>query len=275
MSNILSIRNLHCGYDAGEVLSGISLDVPEGCFLGIIGPNGAGKTTLFRAMTKIVKPSLGSILFKGRDLVTLTRRQLAREVAVLPQILEMPFSFTVEEFVTMGRFPHVGRFEGFSARDLTAVEGAMERADVARLRERSVKQLSSGEIQRVLLAQALAQEPKLLLLDEPVSHLDIKHQVEILDMLKELNASGLSVIIILHDLNLASEYCDTLLLLDRGAVHTYGETAEVLKYDVLEEVYKTVVVVEKNPISGKPFVFLVSKAAAAAVCSAVSREAEK
>lgn len=257
--SILEVKDLVCGYDSAEIIKGVSFFVQDGEFLGILGPNGAGKTTLFRAITGILKPFSGSVYFRGKELARIPPRELAREIAVLPQMLEVSFSFSVEEFVSMGRFCHRGRLEGFRKEDGLAVEGAMEMTEVTGLRSKSVNQLSGGERQRVLLAQALAQEPKLILLDEPTTHLDIRHQVEILDLLVRLNRKGLTVIAILHDLNLAGEYCTRLIMLDDGKVRIEGTPEQVIDYRIIEEVYKTVVVVKENPISKKPYVILVRK----------------
>lgn len=257
--NILEIKNLSCGYEDKTIIKNISFAVNKGSFLGILGPNGAGKTTLFRSLTKIIKPMKGKIVFQGKDISDLSAKDLAKEIAVLPQILDVPFAFSIEEFVLLGRHPHLKRLEAPKKKDYEIAQKVMVELDIADLKHRKIRDLSGGERQRVLIAQALAQEPKLLLLDEPVNHLDIKHQIEILDLLKDLNKTGLTVVIILHDLNLASEYCDDLLLMNEGKIHTYGKAQDVLKYEILEEVYKTVLIVEKNPLSGKPYILLVSK----------------
>lgn len=255
----MNIRDLFCGYNGKAVVRGVSFSLKEGTFLGVIGPNGAGKTTLFKAISKVLKPMSGRIEYHGRDLSEISALDLAREVAVLPQLLEVPFSFSVEEFVAMGRYPHLGRFHLPKRHDLGAIRDAMDMAEVSHLAKRRIKNLSGGERQRVLFAQALAQEPKLMLLDEPVSHLDIKHQVELLDLLRRLDKEGLTVIVTLHDLNLAGEYCDELLLLDEGLICAKGSPKEVLTYQIIEKVYKTTVVVKENPISNKPYIFLVSE----------------
>ncbi|OGS21626.1 MAG: hypothetical protein A2252_12630 [Elusimicrobia bacterium RIFOXYA2_FULL_39_19] len=258
---LLKINNLSCGYNDKKVLKNVSFSLSENSFLGVLGPNGSGKTTLLRAISKIIKPETGSIHFQDKNMAEISVKETAKSIAVLPQILEVPFSFTVEEFISMGRFPHLKRFEKPGKKDFEIIDKVISELDIAALRQRKLRSLSGGERQRVLIAQALAQEPKLLLLDEPINHLDIKHQIEIMDLLKDLNSSGLALIIILHDLNLASEYCNDLLLLNEGRVHTYGKAQDVLKYEILEEVYKTILVVEKNPISGKPFIMSVSKTA--------------
>lgn len=257
---ILKVGSLTCGYDGKAIIKDVSFSVKEGDFLGIIGPNGAGKTTLFRAITGVLKPRQGDILYKDREVYKISARNFAREVAVIPQILEIPFGFTVEEFVLMGRFPHVDRFETLKERDYKILEKALTLTDMLSFRERKTFELSGGERQRAILAQGLAQEPHLLLLDEPTAHLDIAHQVQILDLVKRLNKQkNLTVIVILHDLNLASNYCGRLILLKEGKIFREGSPQDVLTYQNIEDVYKTVVVVEKSPVSSKPYVLLVSE----------------
>jgi len=257
---LLEVRNLVCGYDGREVLRGISFGIERGEFLCVIGPNGSGKTTLVRAITKVVKPTGGAVIYAGRDVRTIPPIELAREVAVLPQVLDVAFGFTVEEFVSLGRFPHTGRFGRMTPRDMEVVARSMRIADVSHLRERRMTDMSGGERQRALLAQALAQEPRLLLLDEPTAHLDIAHQVEILDVIKRLNRDeGLTVLMVQHDLNLAGEYAERLIMLSDGKVFREGTPEEVLTYEHIEQVYKTVVIVRESPVSGRPHVYLVPK----------------
>ncbi|UCD55430.1 MAG: ABC transporter ATP-binding protein [Candidatus Omnitrophota bacterium] len=257
---ILKVENLSCGYNRRDIIRGISFSVKEGGFLGIIGPNGAGKTTLFRAITGILRPRKGKILYCGNDISGISPQNFAREVAVIPQILEVPFAFSVEEFVLMGRFPHTGRFEALNKRDYKILEEALNLTETSSFRGRKILELSGGERQRAVLAQGFAQEPRLLLLDEPTSHLDIAHQVQVLDLLKRLNKEkNLTVIIVLHDLNLASSYCDRLILLKEGDIFKDGSPQDVLTYQNIERVYNTVVVVRKNPIDLKPYILLVTE----------------
>lgn len=258
--NLLELDSVTVGYDDRKVISGISFSVEKGDFTGIIGPNGTGKTTLFRVITRILKPWSGMVRFCGGDIFGIPAKQLARRVATMPQMLETSFSFTVEEFTAMGRYPHLGRFDSPGPADRAAVEEALRLTDTEELRDRTLNELSGGERQRVLLAQALAQQPELLLLDEPTAHLDIGHQAQILDLITGLNRSqGLAVIMVMHDLNLAAEYCKSLILLDRGTVFASGTPSDVLTYENIERVYKTVVVVKENPISKKPYVFPIAK----------------
>lgn len=255
MGVILRVEDLVCGYGDADVITGITLSVREGEFLGIIGPNGSGKTTLFRAIAGLIAPRKGRIIYKGRDTSAVSRAHLAEEVAILPQFLEANFPFTVEEFVMMGRYPHMSRLSRETPQDRQAVDKALAATGTVSLRGRRISDLSGGERQRCLLAQGLAQEPTLLLLDEPTAHLDIGHQIEALDLLSRLNREeGITVLIVLHDLNMAGEYCERLLLLSGGRVHREGAPRNVLTYQAIEEVYKTVVVVSTNPVSSSPHV---------------------
>lgn len=257
---MLKISNLSSGYNDKEIIRNISCAVNQGEFVGIIGPNGSGKTTLFRTITGIVGGYTGSLLYKEREIGAWSLRALAREIAVVPQFLMMAFPFKVYDFVALGRTPYLGRFEMVSECDEKVIKEAMELSGCFGLRERVVTELSGGELQRVFLAQALAQEPKLLLLDEPTSHLDIGHQVALMHLLNRLNKDrGLTIMIILHDLNTAGEYCQRLILLDEGRIYKSGSPVEVLTYQNIEAVYKTVVVVKDNPVSGKPYVMAVPK----------------
>jgi len=257
--NLLEVKKLVCGYEKKEIIKGVTFSVEEGEFVGIIGPNGSGKTTLFRALSGFLKPWSGNVLYRGIEMCKFSPMEIAKEVAVMPQSMEVPFSFSVEEFVEMGRFPHTGRLRAPTAEDRKAIDNAMDMAEVAQLKEKYINQLSGGERQRVFFAQALAQEPRFMLLDEPTTHLDIKYQIEAMELMSSLNEKGITIIAILHDLNMAAEYCDRLILLKDGAVKADGNAKEVIDYKTIEDAYKTVVVVRENPISGKPYVVMVSK----------------
>lgn len=260
MKNYLSLKNISAGYGKKKVLDGITLDIGRGEFCGIIGPNGAGKTTLFRTINGICPPWRGELLLKEKPISLISRKERARCIATMPQFLELPFSITVEECVRMGRYPHRARWQPFTSEDVHSVEEALRLTGTMEIRHMPLNELSGGERQRALLAQALAQEPELLLLDEPTAHLDIGHQVDIMDLVRELNITrGTTVVTVLHDLNLAGEYCSRLVLMDRGAIAAQGAPEEVLTYQTIERVYRTVVVVNSNPVSHKPYVVSVSK----------------
>ncbi len=257
---MLEMRNLSAGYGGHPVVKDVNVTIPDGDFVGVIGPNGSGKTTLLRVVSKVVTPSDGAVLLDGEDIRHMNYKAVARKVAVVTNLRETGLRMSVEEFVLLGRIPHRDGMRIMeTAADVKAAHDAMVETDTLRLRSRLVDNLSSGERQLVFIARALAQNPRLLLLDEPTSHLDITHQVRVLDLIKRLNREqNLTVLTVLHDLNLAGQYCDRLLLLKEGAIFSDGAPAEVLTYRIIEEVYGTVVVVLDNPVTRKPYVFLVS-----------------
>jgi iron complex transport system ATP-binding protein len=257
---MLEVRNLFCGYDSKFFLQDINFKVENKELIGIIGPNGSGKTTLLRAITGLFKPIKGRVLFDDKDIQRIGFRELAKKIAVVSQNHEIGF-MNVEEFVLLGRIPHFERFQLLETKkDFEIAKECMNLTDTFKLKDRFMGEVSGGEKQLALIARALCQEPKLLLLDEPTTHLDIAHQARILDLIKRLNRElALTVIVVLHDLNLASEYCQRLVLINEGRIHKIGPPDEVLNYQIIEEVYKTMVVVEKNPISSKPYILIVSE----------------
>ena len=257
---LLRIENLSAGYEENIVLHDIGCTVSQGELIGIIGPNGSGKTTLLRAITRILRPNKGEVLIDGKDIWKIPLKELSQMVAVSSQLAD-PVLATVEEYILLGRLPYYRKYQFFETRnDEAIVEKYMRLTDTFRLKESLMSELSGGERQLASIVRALAQEPVLLLLDEPTSHLDITHQAQILELIRRLNRDlGLTVLMVLHDLNLASEYCSRLLLLNNGSIHKLGTPEEVLTYQTIEEVYKTVVIVEKNPFSKRPYVFLVTQ----------------
>jgi len=253
------LKKIGFRYDETRVLGNISFDVHRGEFFGIIGPNGSGKTTLLRIIDKILTPCEGSVGIGGTDLHKIKRADLAKIVGVVSQDFPPLFPFTVHEIVMMGRSPHLGklRFEG--KEDLAIVEQAMEMTDIHSLAGRPFGELSGGEMQRVLIARALAQRPEIILLDESTAHLDIKHQIDFFNLMRNLNkVEGLTVIAVTHDINLSSLYCDRILLLSRGTVYSTGTPGEVITESSIEEVYDTKVLVDNNPINGLPRVTLLA-----------------
>jgi len=258
MQPILKAEDVRGGYDKEDVIKGVSLEINRGDFLGIIGPNGSGKSTLLRLMSRALNIRKGAITFEGLDIRRMHLKEYSRKAAFVTQDVFIDFSFTVWEMVLMGRIPHLGRLEFETRKDFLAAENAMKLTDTLSLKDKFIDELSAGERQRVMIAKALAQEPSLLLLDEPTSHLDIGHQIQALDLLRKLNREkGLTVIIVLHDLNLAGEYCNRLVLTQSGRIFKEGPPEEVMVYQNIEAVYNTVVVVKKNPFSNKPYVISV------------------
>lgn len=246
---MLDIQKIDAGYASAKILRQISLLVDEG-FIGIIGPNGCGKTTLLRSISRVLTPVKGTVLLNGKNIYKMKGKDFAKKMAVVPQDNTIKFDFTVRDIVLMGRNPHLGRFEMEGQADDMIVEKAMHATDTLHLAERSVTTLSGGERQMVTIARALAQEPDILLLDEPTSHLDICHQVGILDLIKNLS-SDLVVVGVFHDLNLASRYCDKLVLMDKGRIIASGSPDEVLTEENLERAYGTSVLIRKDDITGK------------------------
>lgn len=255
MGEFLQVEQIAYAYEKTPVLKDISFSVKRGEFLGVIGPNGAGKTTLLKTINRILPAQKGEILLQGVNLKDLKLREVARKMSMLGQDIDLSFSLTVLDLVLMGRFPHLGRFEKEQRKDLEVAHECLELTQTLNLAERYFKQLSAGERQRIILAKALAQQPQLLLLDEPTAHLDIAHQIKMFDLLLKLNQeNGLTIIAVLHDLNLASEYCTKLLLLHRGEIISWGSPWEVLRYETIEKTYGAVVLVKENPLSRKPYI---------------------
>ena len=256
--SLLKIENFSCGYSSFKI-ERINFSLPKGIFAGIIGPNGSGKTTLFRGIMGILPILKGQISLNGKNMSSFSLKQRAQHIAIVSQSTDND-DITVEDYVMMGRYPYFNRFQFFETKeDKEMAYRFMKETDVFQHRHKLISELSGGEQQRAAIARALTQQPDLLLLDEPTSHLDIAHQVRILDLIRQLNKEfSLTVLMIIHDLNAASEYCDHLIMLNEGTIHSQGTTEEVVTYQKIEEVYKTKVVVQKNPWSDKPAVFLVS-----------------
>jgi len=251
----LQISEVYFSYLDGLVLHDISLSIRAGEMVGLLGPNGAGKTTLIKLVSGVLKPKQGEIRLDGSSLSQLSRKSIARSVAVVPQQFHIPFAFTVHEVVMLGRIPFLKAFAEESEADRRLVTGALELVGIGELLERRFDELSGGERQKVILAMALAQQPRLLLLDEPIVHLDITHQVEILELVKSLNVEqGITVIAAMHDLNLAALYFDRLILLKEGRVWADGTPAQVLTEDGIKEVFSASVRVEPHPTTGTPHI---------------------
>lgn len=249
------------GRNATWALNDLSFELPAGQILGIIGPNGSGKTSLLKLLARVVRPERGAVHLFGRDLGRMRQDEVARMVALVPQESQQVFPFTIAEMVLMGRFPHRSQSVGIIGwereEDFRLAEQAMKEMDVAHLADRSVHEVSGGERQRAIIARALTQQPQVLLLDEPTAFLDLNHQLDICRILRRLKEQrGLTVVLVSHDLNLASQYCDRLLLLDAGRIFQLGSPEEVICPDVLEAVYHCRVLVDRHPTSGLPRVTL-------------------
>ncbi|HLX59267.1 MAG TPA: ABC transporter ATP-binding protein, partial [Ktedonobacteraceae bacterium] len=234
---LLELRGVTFGYDRQPLLYDVHFQVRAGEMVGLLGPNGSGKTTLLRLVSGALRPQEGAVVLDGRDARAWGRRELARRVAVVPQEMHVPFAFSVEELVSLGRTPYQHLLGSNTREDQRIVGGALQAADIGGLARRIFNELSGGEQQRVIVAMALAQQPTLLLLDEPTSHLDIKYQIELLELVQQLNReTGVTVIAAMHDLNLAARYFPRLVLFQRGIVAD-ATPAEVLEPHLLQRVY--------------------------------------
>lgn len=256
----LEILDITCSYGSTPVLNGITFRIHKGDFVGIIGPNGSGKSTILKTISRVLTPRSGKVLLLNRDIYSINRAEIARRLAVVPQEARMDFDFTVEEIVLMGRLPHLGRFEKEGQKDLARAREAMDLTRTLHLAPRSITELSGGEKQKVIIARALTQEPEVLLLDEPTSHLDINHQTEILDLMKKLcRKNQLTIVMVLHDLNMAAQYCDYLVLLSGGKVFALGPPQEVITAANIKAVYGSDVIITNHPVRNRPMVIPLSK----------------
>jgi iron complex transport system ATP-binding protein len=247
----IQIEKVSAGYRGTQVLKTISLNVAEGEMVGILGPNGAGKSTLFKVLSGLLPPDVGTVRLFGHDVRRMPTAERARAVAVVPQDLDIPVPYTVEEVVMMGRTASIGRLARPSAHDHQVVQRALVYTDVADIRHRPLNELSGGERQRAIVAMALAQEPRIVLMDEATSHLDINHRLEIMQLVERLNAeSGMTVLMISHDLQLAAEFSRRLILLDHGSVVADGKPAEVLTEEGVRRVYHCEVRVHQDAQTG-------------------------
>ncbi len=249
------IEEVSYSYGPIKALDRVSLEVKPSELLGIIGPNGSGKSTLLSVLAGIIPPKSGKVFLESRPLNSWRARERAKVLALVLQDNFFPFDFSALEVVLMGRSPHLGELEPEGPRDLEIARGAMEVCDCWDLRDRSIRDLSGGERQRVVLARALAQQPRFLLLDEPANHLDLSHQSKILGYVSGLcRERSLGAVAVFHDLNLASRFCDRLALLDQGSLVQQGSLPQVLDPDLIRRVYRSEVLLLKHPATGRPVV---------------------
>jgi iron complex transport system ATP-binding protein len=252
---LVEVKNLNYAYGERKVLEDICATFRPGMVCGLLGPNGSGKTTLLKNMAALLEADKNTVYVNGMDIKTLAVSQLAKEISVVPQNSYIEFDFSVFDIVMMGRTPYIRRFAQESSTDVEIVQWAMKTARIEHLAERSIKSISGGELQRVIIARALAQKSNIILLDEPVSQLDISHQLSIMETVRDLaHEHGLTIVVVLHDLNLAAEFCDTLYLLKDGEIVCGGVPKEVLTYERIEQVYQIVCLVYENPVSQKPHI---------------------
>lgn len=256
----LQVDTVTLGYGDRVVVDALSLGVPSGAITSIVGANACGKSTLLRAMSRLLKPTVGQVLLDGSDIHRMSTKEVARTLGLLPQSPIAPEGIVVADLVSRGRHPHQQMLSRWSSADDQAVADALELTDTADLADRAVDELSGGQRQRVWIAMALAQQTDILLLDEPTTFLDVSHQIDVLDLLTDLNRQrGTTIVMVLHDLNLAARYSDHLVAVSTGRVHAAGQPGDVLTAEVVCEVFGMDSQVLPDPVSGKPMVLPIGR----------------
>ncbi len=253
----LDVDGLTYSYRDHLVLDGATISIRPGEILGILGPNGCGKTTMLKNLNRNLSPESGAILLDGTDLEDISKKEIARSIATVPQANEIRFSFTIREIVTMGRMPFQKSFQGESSEDLKMVDEALQDTNLWEIRDRPVNEVSGGERQRAIIARALVQTPKYLLMDEPTNHLDINMQFEVLDLVRDLSRkNGISVVMVSHNLPMAARYCDRIALIKDHKVMCCGTPEEVLTKENMRTVFNVEADFGTDPFSGEKTVFL-------------------
>lgn len=259
MSSILGIKNLTIDYNGIIAIDDLNIDFKKGRFYTILGPNGAGKSTLLKAISKNIENMKGSIFIDNMNIKDLKIKNLAKKISMVPQETSIDFDLMGEEIVLMGRIPHLKRLEKEGSQDFSIVKEAMRKTNTIHLRNRSVTKMSGGEKQRVVVARALAQEAGIMLLDEPVSQLDLHNQIEIMNIIRDLvDREGLTAICVLHDINLAVNYSDEILIMKAGKLVSMGKPVDIIRQDIIEDTYGIDVKIIENPITNKPFIIHVN-----------------
>ena len=257
MEPILILKKIRFRYEDSLILKDVDLRINEGEILGVLGPNGSGKSTLLKVMDGVLLPQQGEVLLRGKPLASLPRTDVAREIAMVAQENFFRFAFSVLEVILMGRFPHLGRLQFEGDQDMNIALSALRAPHASHLSGRSIHEISGGEKQRVLMARALAQEPSVVLLDEPTSFLDLKHKRDVFRLIASLSAErSLGVVLASHDMDLIAQYCHRIVMLKEGVMLQVGSPEEVLTADNIEALYECPVVVDINPATGKPRVSL-------------------
>lgn len=241
-------------YDDRIIAADLTLEIPNGSFTVIVGPNACGKSTLLRALSRLIRPAEGAVILDGKDIHSYPAKQAAVRVGILPQSSTAPDGITVAELVSRGRYPHQGFVRRWSVHDERLVARAMADADVTPLSTRRVDELSGGQRQRVWIAMALAQDTPILLLDEPTTFLDIRHQIDLMELLRELNIRGRTLVAVLHDLNQAARYATHLVAMREGRIVAQGAPAQVVTAELVEQVFDLPCVVAADPVAGSPLI---------------------
>ena len=259
-SPTISAQGLSYQVEAQTLLDSVNLHADSGQLVGLIGPNGAGKSTLLRAISGILRRQEGAVRLDGTDLQSISSKEVAARLALVPQIAPYTHGFTALELVLMGRYPHLGRFQIEGAEDDGIARDAMRLTEIEQFADRTLDTLSGGERQRVFVSRALAQQPRVLLLDEPTSNLDIFHQIKVLDLVRQLVDDGLTAVAAIHDLNMAGRYCDRLVLLSAGRVLADGPPEAVLSPEVIESAFGVKSAVYRDPVTGSLAISLIGPA---------------
>lgn len=256
MKKAVETNHLSVSYDTTPVLRDISISIREGEFVSILGPNGSGKTTLIKSLTGIIRDIKGEVLLDGKPVWSYRRKEFARFVSFLPQNPPTSLPFLVKDIVMMGRYPYIKRFEAEKRRDIEAVEYAMQLMEIEKLGKRHLMELSGGEVKRVFIAQAIAQESKVLFLDEPTANLDINYQVEIFKMLRKFNLEmNKTIVLITHDINHAARFAERIILLKKGSIYKKGTPEAIININNLKTVFNTDVYIEYDS-ENKPYILI-------------------
>ncbi|MEV7723398.1 ABC transporter ATP-binding protein [Streptomyces sp. NPDC087917] len=274
----LAARGVTVGYGDRTVIEALDVAIPQGVVTTIIGPNGCGKSTLLRTLSRLLKPTSGSVVLDGEDIVRLKTRDVAKKLGLLPQSPVAPEGLTVADLVARGRHPHQSWLRQWSSDDASVVERALAMTGVSDLADRPVDTLSGGQRQRVWISMTLAQGTDLLLLDEPTTYLDLAHAIDVLDLVDDLHESGRTVVMVLHDLNLAARYSDNLIVMKAGAVLAQGHPRDVVTAELLDEAFGLRAVVIDDPVGDRPLIVPIGRthvgsSGSAQVRSAGSRNA--
>ncbi|CAM4347293.1 ABC transporter ATP-binding protein [Lacicoccus alkaliphilus] len=255
MTNVLEVEDVTVGYGKKAILKDFKMRIPKGRITSIVGPNGCGKTTLLHTLARAMKPKYGAVLIDGRDIFSLHTKDVAKRLSLLPQSSTAPAGLDVYDLVSYGRYPHKGAFEGLNQKDAENIEWAMEVTGIRSLGTRRLSELSGGQGQRVWLAMALAQNTDVILLDEPTTYLDMKFQMEILQLLKDLNTSaGKTIVMVLHDINHASRFSDCMIAMQSGGIISSGSPEAVMTENTVREVFDVTPVMGRCPFTQRPII---------------------
>jgi iron complex transport system ATP-binding protein len=253
--NIFKLKSLYAGYHNKVVLKNINLEINKNEFIGLIGPNGAGKSTLVKVMAKLLPPQQGEVYFEDKPLKNYDNKSLAKKMSYVAQNLENLVPFKVIDFLKTGRFPFQKFLEDFSPKDKIIIDEALQRTDIVHLKNRLISELSGGELQLVRLARSLVQSQDIIILDEPINGLDLKHTSQIMKVLRQLHQQKATIITVLHDINVAAEFCSRIIAFKQGNFFLDGSPAEIITSKNIKTIYETDCLVEKNPVSGLPCVY--------------------